>query len=170
MRLARAILGVACGLAMMAAPGQLLSTTVPPPPPHHPEQAFCTMSALVRAIDRRDHAILSPDLKIVSEQLGRVTPDELDRFFDEFAGDGGSRRQPLELTAWGILHVNAIHPLYVVSMRRGSSDTMHWSAWLIQFQSDRISLIRRADELWPFTIGANHFFYDRSCPEARPGG
>lgn len=139
---------------------------VPPPPPHTPAKARCALQALIAAIDRRDRAFLSNGLKIYSDTLGEVTPDEFDRFFAEFAATAmRNRGEPLELRNWGVLQINEVNPLYVMSIRRGAGDGNHWSAWLVQFGSDDIRMIRRADELWPFATGS-HFFSPPVCPEA----
>jgi hypothetical protein len=127
------------------------------------------MSALIGAIDRQDHDVLSTGLKIYSDKLGEVTPDELDQFFGEFAATGApNSAAPLRLTNWGTLAVADTNPLYVITVARGAADGSHWSAWLVGFASDRISLLRRADELWPFADG-RHFFAPEHCSEAPNG-
>lgn len=160
-------------LALLAAVGSdtsLAATSIAPPPPHHPELASCAIAALITAIDRKDRDILSTGLKIYSDRLGEVTPDELDRFFAEFAArDVRENDDPLRLQNWGVLQVAGTHPLYVFTVRRGTLDGGHWSAWLIQFASDQIGSLRRADELWPFADGT-HFHTIDDCPGAEANG
>jgi hypothetical protein len=126
------------------------------------------MTALVEAIDRRERTILSNGIKIYSNARGEVSADELDRFFAEFAATGRDGSQPLILWNWGVLEVGEVMPIYMMVVRRGSVDG-HWSAWLVQFISDRISVLRRADELWPFATG-KHFYAPSHCSGAEPHG
>jgi hypothetical protein len=145
-------------------------TLPPPPPPHHPERVGCALETLVQAIGRGDRAILANGLKIYSQTLGEVTPDELERFFAEFeAHDAQNNAERLELRDWGVLHVDEINPVYVISIRRGAGHGLHWSAWIVQFHSDNLGVLRRADELWPFATGT-HYFAPRNCSGVTSGG
>jgi hypothetical protein len=150
-----------------------LATLPPPPPPHHPENAACALRALVSAIDRGDRASLVDGLKIYSGKLGEVTADEFDAFFAEFRPratevlrprDSKRALEGLRLTHWGVLRVAETLPLYVITMAREPVNDGHWSAWLVQFKSDEIISLRRADELWPFADD-RHFFGSKDCPE-----
>ena len=166
-RAAPIALALAAGLLAFGAPAE--GRSVPPPPPHRPDRAACAIDALVAAIDRRDPALLASDLKIYSDRLGEVTEGELGSLFAEFAARGARQRtEPLSVGSWGMLRVNQTTPLYVITVRRGAGDGSHWSAWLVQFQSDRISSLRRADELWPFADGAH--FFGHNCEQGGVNG
>ena len=155
------------GMTMIAgflASGAMATTPVPPPP-HHPEFAGCKIKALVSAIDRGDRTVLSNGLRIYSDKLGAVSSDELDQFFTEFLPrDSKKNASSLRLTHWGVLDVAETLPLYVITMAREPIDSGHWSAWLVQFKSDEIVSLRRADELWPFA-SEGHFFGYKDCPD-----
>jgi hypothetical protein len=163
-----AMLATLAACAIIGPVSAASATTVEPPPPHHPERALCAMTALVEAIDRHDLSILSNHIMIYSNAVGEVTRDELDRFFAEFDATGRDHSEPLRLWNWGLLQVDGVWPLYVMEIRRGSVDG-HMSTWLVQFTSDRISVLRRADELWPFATG-KHFFAPAHCSEAQNSG
>jgi hypothetical protein len=163
----RPLLPILATLASFAAPIAACATTPLPPPPHTPQRAGCALEALAAAIDGKDHSFFLNGPKIYSEKLGEVAYDELDAFFAEFAAAPGRKSaQPLSVLDWGILEISGTSPLYVMTLQRGGGDGAHWSTWLIQFASDAIVSVRRADELWPFADHRHRFASD-DCSKAR---
>ncbi len=127
------------------------------------------MAALVAAIDSKDRSFFSNGPKVYSERLGEVASRELDEFFTEFTAQSVRKRaEPLRLHDWGFLEVSGTMPLYVMTLQRGAGEGAHWSAWLIQFKSDAIISVRRADELWPFADHRHRF--DSDCSKAWANG
>ena len=141
-----------------------------PPLPHSPTLAKCELERIVAAIDARDRSKLPANLQIVSEKLGTVEDNEFETFFSEFEAESPKlKKLALELTHIGYVEINGDNPIYAMTVRRGGGDGAFWSTWTVQFKSDEVVLMRRADEFWPFADNKVFLTYN-DCGSSKADG
>ena len=141
-----------------------------PPIPHNPILAKCELQRIVAAIDARDRSKLPANLRIVSEKVGIVEDNEFETFFNEFEAESPKlKKLALELTHIGYVEINGVSPLYAITLRRGGGDGAFWSTWTVQFKSDEVVLMRRADEFWPFADNKVFLTYN-DCGSLKANG
>ena len=129
------------------------------------------MNAVIAAIDAKDRSKLPAKIQIYSEKLGLVEDGEFEVFFNEFdAADKKFSKETLKIRNSGFVSVASFNPIYAITLQRGVGNGAHWSAWMIEFRSNEVARMRRADEMWPFA-GDNNLFHSLNvCSETKANG
>ena len=124
------------------------ATLPPPPPPHDATRARCAIERFVDAINRHDLASVS-STRIIAGDVGQVSDKTTDEFFNSFdVGSKLSNGDPLLVKEVSVLELDGVAPIYLAQIQRKYSEKSYWSVWIFQFESNKLILARRADELW----------------------